>query len=106
MRIIPFGNLVWQAIPTLSCAKRARGYRYVRDISSGPNPDGHKNAGYGRIRSDSQNPHLIQDHSDHSAHGIRFRKGKEIAKQCEFTDYVVKPIDIKELKKLIVKVLA
>ena len=57
-------------------ALRARGYRYVRDISSGPNPDGHKNAGYGRIRSDSQNPHLIQDHSDHSAHGIRFRKGK------------------------------
>ena len=31
---------------------------------------------------------------------------KEIAKQCEFTDYVVKPIDIKELKKLIAKVLA
>ncbi|WP_227742598.1 response regulator [Parabacteroides distasonis] len=23
-----------------------------------------------------RNPHLIQDHSDHSAHGIRFRKGK------------------------------
>ena len=35
-----------------------------------------------------------------------FEREKEIAKQCEFTDYVVKPIDIKELKKLIVKVLA
>lgn len=35
-----------------------------------------------------------------------FEREKEIAKQCEFTDYVVKPIDIKELKKLIAKVLA
>ena len=37
---------------------------------------------------------------------LAFEREKEIAKQCEFTDYVVKPIDIKELKKLIAKVLA
>lgn len=35
-----------------------------------------------------------------------FERDKEIARQCRFTDYVVKPVNIKELKKLIANTLA
>lgn len=69
-------------------------------------PNGHKNAGYGRFEATRRIRSLSKTIPIIALTAFAFEREKEIAKQCEFTDYVVKPIDIKELKKLIAKVLA